>query len=198
LFYESDPLNREAVYGSLDGVASLYRGTLASVAGGLAFSAVMLATGTLPRVAALVGGGSVALGFVVHMAISAIIGATYGVLFRYEAPGVAASLAWGLAYGAIWWFLGPLTLFPILLGGTFAWTAADATLQAPSLVGHLIYGAFTALVFLALERRHEAWRASNPRYAEHVARRRRARGTAAPAVWFFFVGLAVALPLLFS
>ncbi len=59
------------------------------------------------------------------MVISAIIGATYGVMFQYEAPNVAASLAWGLVYGAIWWFLGPLTLFPILLGGSFVWTIAQ-------------------------------------------------------------------------
>jgi len=198
LFYESDPLNRERPEGGLQTLSSLYWGTLGSIAGGLVFSTVMLATGDLPRVAALVGSTSLALGFIVHMVISVLIGATYGVLFRYEAPNIAASLTWGLMYGAIWWFLGPLTLFPILLGGSFAWTSADAGMQLPSLVGHLLYGAATALAFLALERRHVAWLSINPRLAARVTARRRSLGTAAPAVWFFFITLVVTLPILFS
>ena len=198
LFYESDPLNREPADGGINTLASLYRGTLASFAGGLAFSVVMFSTGELPRVAALVGGTSVALGFLVHMIISVIIGATYGILFRYESPDVFASLAWGLSYGAIWWFIGPLTLFPMLLGGSFTWTSAAAGEQLPSLVGHLLYGAATAVVFLWLERRYAAWLARDPRLAARELRRRRPLRTSAPAVWLFFVGLGVTLPVLLS
>ena len=198
LFYESDPLNREPSDGGIRTLTSVYWGTLASIAGGFAFSFVMLATDKLPRVAALVGGTSITLGFVVHMAISSIIGATYGVLFRYEAPTLSASLAWGLLYGVVWWFIGPLTLFPILLGGSFAWTSADAAAQLPSLVGHLMYGVATALVFLAFERRHAAWLARDSRFASREERRRRPLLTAAPAVWLLFVGLGVMLPVLLS
>jgi len=198
LFYESDPLHRELVEGRFRTLSSLYWGSLGSIAGGIVFSAVMLSTGAFPRVAALVGGTSLAVGFGVHMIISALIGATYGIMFQYEAPNLSASLAWGLVYGAIWWFLGPLTLFPILLGGPFIWTNAVAGTQLPSLTGHLLYGAATALAFLALERRHAAWLAQNPRLATRALRRRRSLGTAAPAVWLFFVGLVVTLPVLLS
>jgi len=141
-FYESDPLNREA-FGGIRMLGSVGRGALASLVGGGIFSVVMLATGTLPRVAALAHGTSIVLGFFTHMVISAIIGATYGYLFRYEAPDVAASLAWGLAYGAIWWFLGALTLFPILSrsavrlercerGGTIAFARRPSSLRGGS------------------------------------------------------------------
>ena len=198
LFYESDPLNREPSDGGIRTLTSIYWGGLASIAGGLAFSVVMLTTNTLPRVASLVGGTSIVVGFSVHMAISIVIGATYGVLFRYEAPNLSASLAWGLLYGAVWWFIGPLTLFPILLGGSFVWTTAEAAGQLPSLVGHLLYGVATALVFLALERRHAAWLARDVRFASREARRRRPLRTSAPAVWLFFVGLGVTLPVLLS
>ena len=198
LFYESDPLNREPSDAGVRTLASLARGSIASLAGGFLFSVVMFSTGELPRVAALVGGTSIAVGFVVHMLISVIIGATYGLLFRYEAPNVFASLAWGLVYGAIWWFVGPLTLFPILLGTSLAWTSVAAGAQLPSLVGHLAYGAATAVVFLALERRSAAWLERDPRLAAREMRRRRPLGTSAPPVWFFFVGLGVTLPVLLS
>jgi len=196
-FYESDPLNREA-FGGFRTLGSVGRGALASLVGGAVFSVIMLATGTLTRVAALAHGTSIVLGFATHMVISAIIGATYGYLFRYEAPDVAASLAWGLAYGAIWWFLGALTLFPILLGRPFDWSEAGAAAQLPSLVGHLLYGAALALTFLALERRHRAWLAADERLAMRETRRRRPLQTSAPAVWLLVVGLGVSLPIVLS
>jgi hypothetical protein len=101
-------------------------------------------------------------------------------------------------YGAVWWFIGPLTLFPILLGGSFAWTSAEAAARLPSLVGHLLYGVATALVFLSLERRHAAWLAQDSRFAAREEHRRRPLRTSAPAVWLFFVGLAITLPVLLS
>lgn len=109
-----------------------------------------------------------------------------------------ASVAWGLLYGALWWFLGALTLFPVLLGGALAWDGADAVRQLPSLVGHLAYGAVTALVFLSFERRQLARLATDPRFAGREARRLRPMRTSAPAVWLIVVGLGIALPVLLS
>jgi hypothetical protein len=108
------------------------------------------------------------------------------------------AVAWGMVYGVLWWFVGALTLFPILLGSSFTWTIEAAAAQLPSLVGHLVYGIATALGFIALERRHRIGLMRDPRIAAREARRLRPEGTAAPATWFVALSLGIVVPILLA
>ncbi|MFN8515421.1 MAG: hypothetical protein U0841_23110 [Chloroflexia bacterium] len=197
-FIESDPLNREPEGPGSRTLRSLGWGLAGSLAGGLAFGIAMASTGSLTRVAGLVGSTSPVLGFVVHVIISMIIGMTFGALFEHEAPSTGAAIAWGLVYGLAWWFLGWLTLFPAALHRPLGWSITAVAAVFPSLIGHLLYGGFTAAFFRLLERRHDAWLLLDPRLAVRQLRLRRPTGTPAPALWCFVIGLGVALPIMLS
>lgn len=121
-------------------------GVAGGLVGGLVFGIMMAFGGMMPMIAQLVGSGSVAVGWVVHFAIAAFIGATFAVIFSALARSVLAATGLGLAYGAIWWVLGPMLIMPAWLGMTemvFVWN--DTTRD--SLVGHLIFGLLLGLVY---------------------------------------------------
>jgi hypothetical protein len=63
-------------------------------------------------------------------------------------------------------------------------------------MGHLIYGAVTAFIFLLLEHRYTRALILEPRFAARELRRIRPIGTPAPALWLFALGLGVLLPIL--
>jgi uncharacterized membrane protein YagU involved in acid resistance len=161
------------------------QGALAGLAGGLVFGAAMAQLGMLPTIAGLVRVHSAPVGFIVHMFVAAVLGSIFGMLARYQSPGPGETVFWGLAYGMLWWYLGALTLLPLLLGDRVEWSVTAARAAFPSLLGHLLYGATTALVLAWLRRRVPAG-TRRPVTATVVARGALA-GTV--AAWLFSAAL---------
>lgn len=122
-------------------------GVAGGLIGGVVFGVLMQMLDMLPMVAMLVGTDSIAVGWLVHLAISAIIGVTFAVLLGRWATGIAVSAALGMGYGVIWWVLGALILMPTRLGmGVFTLNA----MAWQSLMGHLIYGALLGAAYAVI------------------------------------------------
>ena len=129
-------------------------GIVAGLGGGVVFGMVMAMMNMLPMIAGLVGSQSVVVGAVVHMIISATIGAVYGValsLGRFHLSWGFAILS-GMVNGVIWWVLGALIMMPLGLGMANM-VFQIGTTQRLSLMGHVIYGVVTGLLFVVLARR---------------------------------------------
>ena len=195
--FEDDPRSDEDEGTGTRALRALATGTVAGLAGGLLFTAVLLEVDGLPTIAGLAGGRSTLVGFAVHLLIAVLIGASFAVLFRRETIDGASSLAWGVCYGVAWWFVGNLTLLPWLLGERPDWTAADLGDGFPSLIGHVLYGAGLGVVLGALRLRSQSWWISTSAARSDRARRQREQLlSAAPALWALVALIALVLPLL--
>jgi len=128
------------------------RGAFAGLLGGSVFGVWMAEKGVLAAVASMGGGSSPFLGLVMHLVISMGIGASFAVLFFRVAVGLIPSILWGLVYGFIWWFLGPLTLMSVMMGTGLQWTASAVAQTIPSLIWHLVFGGVLGVSYEALRR----------------------------------------------
>ncbi|WP_262364222.1 hypothetical protein [Arthrobacter echini] len=128
----------------------LLAGVLGGLGGGVVFGALMFMMGMLPMIASLVGSTSVAVGFIVHLLISVLIGLALTLLGAGLLDGTLRSALLGVVYGALWWVLGPLLLMPAAL--RMPVLTVDGSSLA-SLMGHVIYGLILGLIAAGVLRR---------------------------------------------
>ncbi len=109
----------------------------------------MTRSGMASMVGDMIGSDSALIGFILHVIISAVIGALYtGLFMQYvnlENPLYNIAIG-GLIYGVIWWILGGLIIAPIISQTDLL----QIDLNDPSLLGHIMFG--HALAFLVVIR----------------------------------------------
>jgi uncharacterized membrane protein YagU involved in acid resistance len=126
-------------------------GVAGGLVGGVVFGIMMTALGMIGMIAGLVGSSSVAVGWIVHLAIASFIGAVYG-LVAGGVRNIGLGLLLGAAYGLLWWVLGGLLLMPAGMGMPVLVVNAVAV---NSLIGHLAYGVVLGAVVAVLARRQQ-------------------------------------------
>ncbi len=127
-------------------------GAIAGMVGGMVFGMMMGMMGMLPMIAGLVRSDSAVVGLIVHMMISAFIGAVYGLVIARFPANAKTAIIGGMVNGLVWWVLGALILMPLGLGMANMVFVIGQT-QWLSLMGHLIYGLVTAFVYIPLAKR---------------------------------------------
>ena len=133
-------------------VTRAVQGGIAGILGGIVFGVWMADQGMFGVIASMAGGSSPLLGLLMHLSISAAIGASFGFFYARLAKGVAPSLLWGTVNGFLWWFLGPLTLMPIALGMGPQWTASAIAGSVGSLIWHRVVGGVMGIAYAAIAR----------------------------------------------
>src|SRR5271166_2280464 len=127
-------------------------GGLAGTIGGLAFRGWEYAGGYLPLLEGLPDFQSQTRAVILHFLVALLIGSIFGVLFQRDVRGYGSSMGWGLGFGIFLWFLGPLTVFPIVGRQPLDWSAEQGTALFGSLVGYIIYGFILGTIYAFLDR----------------------------------------------
>ena len=117
--------------------------------------AAMMGSGMTDMVAGMIGSNSALIGFILHVIISAVIGALYtGLFMQYVDLGspLYNITVGGLIYGVIWWIIGGLIIMPAISGGE----SLQINLDSPSLLGHIMFGHALAFLVALRDRRMTA------------------------------------------
>lgn len=122
-------------------------GAAGGLAGGVLFGALMHMMGMIGMIGGLVGQPGAATGWVVHLAISLVLGLGFAVTLGNVKQGFGPAAGLGLVYGLVWWILGPLLIMPAMMGMPLLQVNQQSLM---SLMGHLAYGLALGLVFTAV------------------------------------------------
>lgn len=117
-------------------------GALGGLVGGIVFGIMMAKMGVLIKIGSMIGMPNPVAGFAVHLIISMAMGVIFALIFYKAACKRLSGSICGIIYGIIWWFLGPITLMPIMMGEQLGsmWNASVMQTAFPSLFGHIVFG----------------------------------------------------------
>lgn len=129
--------------------ARVLAGAAGGLAGGIVFGFMMQAWGMIPMVAGLVGSDAVAIGWLVHLTISVVLGVGFTLVLGGLLRSWGSAVGLGAAYGLVWWVLGALIAMPARMGMPLLNVDEMAT---RSLLGHIVFGVIVGAVAFPLAR----------------------------------------------
>jgi hypothetical protein len=128
-------------------------GIIGGLIAGVVFGFILARLGVLSHAGSLIGLTDPLSGFIIHLIFSAILGLIFALVFCKGCTTFFNSSFWGIAYGIIWWFLGPLTLCPWSTGGTISWSTGTMSHELPMLVGNLVFGLVLGVTYFWMRNR---------------------------------------------
>jgi len=127
-------------------------GALAGIGGGWVFGRWMEQINLYQEIAGLIGSSASLAGETLHYLFAALVGVGFALLFQRDVRGLGSSMAWGMAYGILLWFLGPLTILPLGLSKPLDWSYIHATAEFGSLLANIINGLIIGLLYAVIDR----------------------------------------------
>ena len=101
---------------------NIQSGIIGGIVGGIAFGFILMRMGILSNAGSLLGLHDPLSGFIIHLVFSAIVGLIFSLIFSKGCTTFYNTSLWGILYGIIWWFIGPLILCPWLAGTKILWS----------------------------------------------------------------------------
>lgn len=126
--------------------SNVVAGTIAGLSGGVVFGVMMHAMEMMGMVAMLAESESLAVGWVVHLAISAVFGVVYAIVLGPMATSNGPAALWGVGFGLVAWVAGALVVMPLWLGMSEMVFVVGQD-QVMSLLGHVMFGVVLGLVY---------------------------------------------------
>ena len=130
-------------------------GAIAGLLAAIVFGAVVADTSAMAAVAAMFGVDSRGLGWLFHLGFGVAFGVGYSVIASTARGSTWASRpasggVVGLAYGFVLWAVGAALVAPLWLGIRSVGDVAAPAIEAPVLVGHLVYGLVLGVLYPVL------------------------------------------------
>src|SRR5499427_8258432 len=131
---------------------AMVAGGLAGVLGGTIFDRWMSAGEYFPLLSGISQLPSRGTSLLLQFLIALLMGVIFGLLFQRDVRGYGSCMGWGIGYAILWWFLGPMTLLPIVSRSPLDWSSDAGSAVFGSLVGHILYGLILGVSYATIDR----------------------------------------------
>ena len=119
---------------------NIWSGIISGLIAGVVFGFVLIRLAMMANVGRMMGLTDPLSGFIIYLIFSAILGLIFALIFVKGCTSFFSSSLWGIIYGIIWWFIGPLTLCPWIAKSPISWSTGAMAHALPMLIGHCTFG----------------------------------------------------------